>query len=96
MPPQVINVDDNDSVPYFLWNEKTTLAQFRQILANRLEPDRPLYLARLMREGRVEDVWKFLQPKDVDRVWDEVAPHLGYRREFWRYLLDVWRRHGAL
>lgn len=96
MPGPTLDLDDIDSVPYFLWNEKTTVAEFRLILANPEEPERPLYLARLLREGLVSDVWKFLTPREVAQSWDEVAPHLGHRRNFWRFLLDVWRRHGAI
>jgi hypothetical protein len=96
MVRHVLDINDKESVPYFLWNEKTTLAEFQAILANKQEPDRPLYLARLLREGRVEDVWKFLRPRDVAQSWDEISPHLGHRRDFWSFLLDVWRRHDVL
>lgn len=96
MKPYLLDVNESESVPYFLWNEKTTLAEFRHILSCKAQPDRPLYIARLLREGRVEDVWQFLSPKEIEQSWDEVSPHLGHRRDFWSFLLNVWRRHGAV
>ena len=67
------NLTELDKVPYFLWNEETTVRELRDILSNPHDVMRPLYAARVMREGRVRDVWHFLTPQDV------VTVSLNYR-----------------
>lgn len=91
-----LDLDDPEAVPYFLWNEETTVAELHAILRDRGDPTRPIYLARLMREASVPEVWKFVTPRAIMETWEEVRPHLGRRRRFWEYLLDVWERRGAV
>lgn len=90
------DMNDLDAVPSFLWNEETTVRQLKAILDDPLNPLRALYTARVMREGRVADLWAFLSPRDVAALWPRVEPHLGKRRQFWRYLIDTWRQAGAI
>lgn len=85
-----------DSAPYFLWNEDTSLSAFRSIIADQNEIDWAIYAGRLLREARVEDVWLFLTPSEVAKAWAEISPYLGHRRNFWKFLLDVWQKNGVL
>lgn len=89
-------MNELEAVPYFLWNEETTVGRLREILSSPDHPLRPIYAARVMREGRVRDVWSFLTPREVAALWPQVRPHLGRRREFWRFLLDTWQACGAI
>jgi subtilisin family serine protease len=59
------NLDDPSSRPCFLWSENATVAELRGILANRDDDRRPAYMARLMREASIPELWKFLTPGDV-------------------------------
>jgi hypothetical protein len=77
-------------------NEQTTVRQFKAIMADPDNPLRSLYAARIMREGRVRDLWAFLSPQEASVLWPRVEPHLGRRRHLWRYLLDTWRQAGAI
>jgi len=52
-----------DERPYFLWNEQTTVAQFRAALASASEDEKALLLGRLMREARDPDVCSPRSPK---------------------------------
>jgi hypothetical protein len=89
-------MDDPSVRPYFLWSENTTVAELHAILDDPENPARSLYLARLMREATVEEVWKFVTPAEVAAAWPQVQVHLGRRRRFWRFLLDTWKAHGAI
>jgi len=96
MLPLTTDLSDLDGVPYFLWNEPTTVRRLREILSDPENVMRPLYAARLMREGRVLDVWQFLTLQDILALWPQVERHMGRRRDFWRFLLDTWKEIGAL
>jgi hypothetical protein len=90
-----LSADMNDpaAIPYFLWDEPMTVAQFRERLGS---TERPRLLGKLLREARDTDVWYFTTPAEVVRQWREIAPHLGRRRPFWEFLLGQWRRQGLI
>jgi len=90
------DMSDPEAVPYFLWNEETTVSRLREILGDPDNRLRPIYAARVMREGRVRDVWSFLTPRDVVALWPQLHQYLGRRRAFWRFLLDTWQASGAV
>lgn len=90
------DMSDLEAVPYFLWNEETTVARLREILSDPAHPLRAIYAARVMRDGRVTDLWSFLRPQDVKTMWPQVERHLGKRRAFWRFLLETWTAQGAV
>jgi Nucleotidyl transferase AbiEii toxin, Type IV TA system len=79
------------SIPYFLWDEPLTTAQFRQRLKTASRAEQKRLLAKLLREARDTDVWKFISPQEVWQHWAELAPLLGRRREFWEFLLNAWQ-----
>jgi hypothetical protein len=90
------DLDDSTAVPYFLWDDPLTVAELKQLLATASEPERNRWLGKVLREARDTDVWRFTTPEEVAARWDSLSPHLGRRRAFWTYLLDVWRRQGLL
>lgn len=85
---------DPDERPYFLWNEATTVAQFRQALAQAPDAERALLLGRLMRDARDSDVWAFTTVAEVLRLFPLIRPYLGQRRAFWTWLLEAWVERG--
>jgi hypothetical protein len=96
MPRRTRDMNETDAVPYFLWNENTTVGELRAILQNPEDPARAIYAGRVMREGTVADVWQFLTPREVEALWPRVQRYLGRRRNFWKQLLEAWKSHGAL
>lgn len=90
------DLSELDKVPYFLWNEETTVRELRLILSNPDDVLRPLYAARVMREGRVRDVWAFLTLQDVVKMWPQLERHLGRRRRFWQFLMDAWKQLAVI
>jgi hypothetical protein len=94
--PLSTNLDDENAVPYFLWDDPLTVRELKELLASASEPERNRWLGKVLREARDTDVWRFTTPEDVAARWNALAPHLGRRRAFWEYLLDAWRRQGLL
>lgn len=83
-------------VPYFLWDEPLTVAEFRRRLITASPAEQTRLLAKLLREARDTDVWKFTSPEEVWRKWPDLSPHLGRRRKFWEFLLDCWQKEGLI
>ncbi|MGH9753948.1 MAG: hypothetical protein ACREA2_14310 [Blastocatellia bacterium] len=84
------------AVPYFLWDEPLTVAEFRRRLTTASPAEQTRLLAKLLREARDTDVWKFTSPEEVWRKWPALSPRLGRRRKFWEFLLDCWRKDGLI
>jgi hypothetical protein len=83
--------------PFFLWSEDMSRDEFSSILrGDKGDYLKHLYMGRLLREGRISDVWTFLTVADILQHWQAIRPHLGNRRAFWDYLLQVWSAHGLI
>jgi hypothetical protein len=95
MRPLSTNLID-DARPYFLWDEDLSVAELRRKLSGGSGPERRRLLAKLLREARDTDVWRFVTPAEVAFELDALEIHLGRRRAFWRYLIDAWRSDGLL
>lgn len=88
------DLDDPDAVPYFLWDDPMTVAELRRRLETAAEPERIVLLARVLREARDSEVWRFTSPAEVVRLWPRLSLHLGRRRPFWEFLLGRWNDQG--
>lgn len=91
-----VDLDHPEHVPYFLWDEPMTVAELRRRLETSSEPERTRLLAKILREARDTEVWRFTTPAEVLRRWDRLAPRLGRRRKFWEFLLGEWKRRGLV
>ena len=90
-----LDLRDPDARPYFLWDERhTTVQTFREALTHADANEKARLLGKLMREARDEDVWLFTTVAEVRALMPKIDRYLGRRRAFWRYLLEVWQRHG--
>ncbi len=87
------DLDDEDKVPYFLWDEDLTVREVRERLASGPESERIRLLGKILREARDDEVWRFTTPAEVLSRFDAVRPHRGRRRAFWEFLLDGIRRN---
>ena len=90
------NLDDADGVPYFLWDDPITISELRRRLRDASEPERILWLGRILREARDTEVWRFTSPAEVLGLWPRLALHLGRRRPFWEFLLGRWKDLGLV
>ena len=86
-----------EAVPYFNWDTPVTNAELREVLRTGSEAERLPWIARIMREAKYEDVWRYVSlPRDILPAWDRLARMLGRRRSFWQFLIDEWNRAGLL
>jgi hypothetical protein len=96
VPALSTNLSDPGAVPYFLWDDPMTVAEVKARLKSASEPERLRLLALILREARDPDVWLFVSPEEVERLWPRLADRLGRRRSFWEFLLERWSRLGLL
>ncbi|MEW6128165.1 MAG: hypothetical protein AB1757_14080 [Acidobacteriota bacterium] len=89
-------LDDPQAIPYFLWDEPMTVAEFKRRLQLASHSEQIRLLAKVLREARDTDVWKFTTPQEVLQKWNELSRHLGRRRNFWEFLFDCWQKEGLL
>ena len=59
--------------PYFLWDEDMSIAEFRERLHSAPRNERLRLLARLLREARDSDVWRFVSPSLINLTNDAPA-----------------------
>ena len=90
------DLGSDDSIPYFLWDEPMTVAEFGSRLQTASTAERIRLLAKLLREARDTDVWLFTTPSQVWTEWPGIAPKLGRRRAFWEFLLGCWNKEGLM
>ena len=96
MQPLSTNLDDPEAQPYFIWDEPTTYAELRRHLRSSDLDERALWMARVMREARYQDVWRLLDLRDVLELLPRIDRHLGRARAFWNWLIEGWRADGLL
>ncbi len=92
--PLSTDLSSPQSIPYFLWDEPMTVAEFQQRLQTASVVEQTRLLGKLLREARDTDVWLFIQPDEVWERWPKLVPHLGRRRRFWEFLLGQWQKEG--
>lgn len=96
MPALSTRLAEPDAIPYFLWDDPMTVSELEERLRTASEPEKLRLLAQILREARDPDVWRFVTPDDVVRLWPRLAGRLGLRRSFWEFLLDRWQRLGLV
>lgn len=96
MPALSTKLSDPGAVPYFLWDDPMTVAEVKARLKSASEPERLRLLALILREARDPDVWLFVTPAEVVRLWPRLVGRLGRRRSFWEFLLERWKRLGLV
>lgn len=91
------DLDDPDAVPYFNWDAPVTNAVVRKALADGNEEDKIFWIARILREARYPDVWKYVKlRRDVLPRWDALVTRLGRQKAFWQFLIGSWRSDGLI
>ncbi len=96
MRPMTIDLDRSDARPYFFWDEDLSIGELRERLAGPDSRERLRLLAKLLREARDLDVWKFVTPQEVAEALPALTGRLGRRRGFWEFLIEGWREDGLL
>ena len=87
--------DDADK-PDFLWDERLTRANVKQILEGGDVEERLYYAAKILREARFEEVWEYLSPAFLATNWEKLHSRLGRKEKFWAFLYSTWRADGLI
>lgn len=90
------DLTDEDAQPYFIWDQDITYRELRARLQSEDLDERALWMARVMREARYQDVFRLLTLGDVLVLLPRIEPRLGRMRAFWTWLIDGWRADGLL
>jgi len=90
------DLDDPQAIPYFLWDEPMSVAQLKDRLQTASHAERTRLLAKILREARDPDVWRFTTPDEIRQSWPEICVHLGRRRAFWEFLFERWQIEGFI
>jgi hypothetical protein len=96
VPALSTTLSDPGAVPYFLWDDPITVAELKERLKSASESERLRLLALILREARDPDVWLFVTPEEVVRLWPRLVGRLGRRRSFWEFLLERWEQLGLV
>ncbi len=91
-PTRPEDLVDAQGRPYFLWDVDMTLVQFRGLLVSDDRGVRAYLVGKLMRQAKPDDVFTFVTVKEIEDLWPDLQRYLGRSREFWTWLLDMWRR----
>jgi len=94
--PLSTDLSRGDVRPYFLWDDDISVEEFRMGLRGEDRARADVYLARLLREAKYEDVWRFTTPQEIANRLPIVAPRLGRSRGLWEFLIGVWRERGLV
>ncbi|WP_437632827.1 hypothetical protein [Sorangium sp. So ce854] len=94
--PLSSDLDDDQAIPYFLWDDPIPVSEVRRRLKSASPPERDRLLGKILREAQDPDVWRFTTPEEVAARFSRLARHLGRRKRFWEFLLKLWHKEGLL
>ncbi len=80
----------------FAWDRPETAESLHRRLATITGAEWLRTAAWLMREARVEQVWRFLTLRQVADNFTQLSPMLGRRRPVWEHLLRSAHELGRL
>jgi hypothetical protein len=92
----LLDVSHDETIPYFLWDYRYTVGQIKKILAEGSESQRVWLMAKIMRDARYCDVWKFISLRDFLKYREQIMPRLGRLRGFWQFLYSRWIKYGII
>jgi hypothetical protein len=93
----LLDISRDDIVPYFMWDYQYTVGQIKEMLAKGPESRRIWLMAKIMRDARYCDVWKFISLRDFLKYREELMRgRLGWKKKFWQFLYSRWIQYGIV
>ncbi len=93
----LLEVSREDTVPYFMWDYQYTVGQIKEMLTSGPESQRIWLMAKIMRDARYCDVWKFISLQDFLRYRERLMKgRLGWKKSFWEFLYSRWIKYGLV
>lgn len=91
-----LDVSRDEIVPYFMWDYQYTVGKIRETLSGDDEYQRIWLMAKIMRDARYKDVWKFMTLQDFLRYRERLMPRLGREKGYWEFLYSRWVKYGIV
>ncbi len=93
----LLDVSRDDIVPYFMWDYQYTVGEIKKMLAEGDENQRLWLMAKIMRDARYSDVWKFISLQDFLKYRERLMRgRLGWKKGFWEFLYSRWIKYGII
>ncbi|MCI0697419.1 hypothetical protein L0337_36105 [candidate division KSB1 bacterium] len=93
----LLDVSRDDVVPYFMWDYQYTVGDIKKMLAEGDENQRLWLMAKIMRDARYSDVWKFISLQDFLKYRERLMQgRLGWKKGFWEFLYSSWIKYGIV
>ena len=92
----LLDLSQEDDVPYFMWDYRYSLREIRSILRGDDARRRLWLMAKIMRDARYADVWKFLTLDEFLEYRNELLPRLGRQSAFWEFMYSRWVKQGIV
>jgi len=93
----LLDVSRDDLVPYFMWDYRYTVGQIKEMLATGDESQRVWLIAKIMRDARYQDVWKFISLQDFLKYRERLMRgRLGWHKDFWQFMYSQWVKLGIV
>jgi len=92
----LLDVSRDDAIPYFMWDYRYSVGQIKSMLAESSETQRIWLMAKIMRDARYADVWKFISLQDFLNYRERLMPKLGREKTFWEFLYSRWVKQGIV
>jgi len=93
---QLLDLSNDDKIPYFMWDYRYTVGEIKTILSEGTETERIWLMAKIMRDARYCDVWKFMSLQDFLKYRQQLMPRLGRQKGFWQFLYSRWLTYGIV
>ena len=94
-PTPLERMVDPQGHPYFLWDTEMTLAEFRNSLEDPDPEVRAYLVGKLMRQAKPDDVFTFVSPQEILKLWPLLDRYLGNSRPFLEMAVRVLGSSGA-
>jgi hypothetical protein len=92
----LLDISRDDVIPYFMWDYRYTVSQIKKILAGGNESQQLWLMAKILRDARYCDVWKFISLQDFLKYRERLMPRLGRQKAFWEFLYSRWIKYGIV
>jgi len=99
-PPSKVSMNEKATLPAdnlpFAWDRIETAESLLEKLGRVEHASWPATAGWLLREAKVEQVWRFLTLEQVHENFDRIRPFLGRRLPVWEHLLEAAHELGRL
>jgi len=79
-----------------MWDYQYTVGQIKHTLASGIETERIWLMAKILRDARYCDVWKFISLQDFLKYRQRLMQRLDREKGFWQFLYSRGIKYGLI